>query len=58
LNHEDIAEQEEQELESHVTEAEVKTILPKMADLLVDGTRPVSDILDQILDWINGIEGC
>ncbi|MFX0116116.1 MAG: AAA family ATPase [Candidatus Hodarchaeota archaeon] len=58
LNYKDIAEQEDQELESHVTEAEVKTILPAMADLLVDGTRPVPDILNQILGWINGIEGC
>lgn len=57
LNHKDIGKQRDPELESHVTETDVKTALPTMADLLVDGTRPVPDLVNQILAWIRGFEG-
>lgn len=35
-------------IESHSTELEVKNILPQIADLIVDGTRPIKDLVQEI----------
>ena len=43
------------EAESHSTEADVKDVLPMMADLIVDGAQAVDDLVREIL---SGIEDC
>lgn len=40
------------EYESHTTEADVKAVLPAMADLVVDGTLPVPDLVNHIVAWV------
>ena len=39
-------------LEVHSTETQVKTILPGIADLTVDGTQPVERLLQEIVNWV------
>jgi hypothetical protein len=39
--------------EEHPTEAEVGTVLPAMADLTVDGARPVEELLHETVAWIH-----
>jgi cytidylate kinase len=38
--------------EAHTTEADVNTVLPALADLVADGARPVPDLVNQIVAWI------
>jgi cytidylate kinase len=40
--------------DAHTTEADVKNVLPAMADLVADGARPVPDLVNQIVAWIQG----
>jgi dephospho-CoA kinase len=42
----------QQRLEAHSTEVQVKTILTKMADCTVNGTRPVASLLKEIVNWV------
>ncbi|MFB2836539.1 AAA family ATPase [Floridanema evergladense] len=44
--------QQWQLLEAHSTEAQVQTALPAMADLTVDGTRKIEDLVLEIVGWI------
>ncbi len=37
------------QIEAHSTEAQVKTVLPRMADITVDGARPVEDLVREIV---------
>lgn len=39
--------------EAHSTEIQVATILPRIADLVIDGVRPFEENVRQILDWIH-----
>jgi len=39
-------------IEEHSTEAEVKTTLKTIADLIVDGRKQAKDIVDEILLWL------
>lgn len=43
---------QQQQIEAHSTEAQVKTVLPKMADLTVDGTRTIEELVAEIVQWI------
>ena len=38
--------------EAHSTEAQVRTALPQLADLVVDGSRPERELLEDILLWV------
>jgi cytidylate kinase len=38
-------------IETHSTETQAKMILPLMADLIVDGNQPDSEIADEVLSW-------
>jgi hypothetical protein len=40
------------EAEEHPIEVQVGTVLPEMADLIVDGARPVEDLLREMVTWI------
>ena len=39
-------------IESHSTEAQVKVFLAGMADLTVDGTQPMENLVHEIVTWI------
>lgn len=39
-------------IEEHSTEYQVVETLPSVADLLVDGSRPVEQLVDEIVQWI------
>ena len=41
-----------QRVEEHSTEAQVGTVLPGMADFLVDGARPLEGLLQEIVRWV------
>lgn len=45
--------QQWQQLEAHSTEAQVETVLAEMADLTIDSTRKIEDLVLEIVDWIN-----
>lgn len=56
----DAGKQTAPEHEAHTTEADVKIVLPAMADLVADGARPVPDLVNHIVAWIqdkSGAEG-
>jgi hypothetical protein len=40
------------QIESHSTEAQVNSVLPQKADLIVDGRRSVEDIVTQVVQWV------
>jgi len=40
------------ELESHATEAEVNNAIRGLADLIVDGSKPVNDICEELVVWL------
>lgn len=44
--------QQWQQFEAHSTEAQVQTVLLTMADLTVDGTRKIEDLVLEIVGWI------
>ncbi|OKH32379.1 hypothetical protein NIES2119_26455 [[Phormidium ambiguum] IAM M-71] len=44
--------QQWQQFEAHSTEAQVQTVLLTMADLTVDGTRKIEDLVFEIVGWI------
>lgn len=44
-----------EQIESHSTELEVKNILAARADLIVDGTRSITDIVHEIETYVNKI---
>jgi hypothetical protein len=46
-DHEDL-----QRTDAHQTEAQVRTMLPSMADLTVDGTRPIDGLLHDTVIWV------
>jgi len=53
LCNKNIQEEEKLEkLEEHTTEAEVTTILPNVADLTVDGARPLNSLVQEIVNWL------
>jgi len=52
LNQGGTGKQRDPEYESHATEEDVKAVLPAMADLVVDGTRRVPDLMEQIVAWM------
>jgi len=39
-------------VETHSTEAQVRAMLPGIADLTVDGNQPIERLLHQILTWV------
>jgi dephospho-CoA kinase len=42
----------QQRFDVHSTEIQVRTLLPEMADFTVDGTRPVANLLQEIVHWV------
>lgn len=38
-------------IESHTTEEQVKNLLPKRADLVVDGRRRAEDVVNEVVQW-------
>ena len=40
-------------IEHHSTEVQVGTILPNLADLVVDGARPLDDLVAEIRTWLD-----
>lgn len=49
-----LAQREElQQIEAHSTEAQVQTVLLGMADLIVDNTRTIKELVKEILTWVN-----
>ncbi len=45
--------QQWQQLEAHSTESQVQTVLPEMADLTVDSTRKIEDLVLEIVTWVS-----
>lgn len=43
---------EQQQDDRHASETQVNAILPQIANLIVDGTRPVEDLVHDITLWI------
>jgi hypothetical protein len=41
-----------EEWASHSTEVQVATTLPKIADLIVDGSRPLEDLAREVEQWV------
>jgi dephospho-CoA kinase len=44
--------QQWQHFETHSTEAQVQTVLPAMADLTLDSTQKIEDLVLEIVGWI------
>lgn len=44
------------ELEQHSTEIAVRTALPRLAHLIVDGTRPMNDLVTEITRWAAALQ--
>lgn len=44
-----------EQIESHSTEADVLTRLDGMADLSLDGSRPVVKIVDEVVSWLSAL---
>lgn len=44
---------EKKDVEKHSTEQQVLYDLPNMADLVLNGTRPVDSLVSKIINWIN-----
>ena len=42
-----------QQIEAHSTEVQVQTVLLEMADLTVDNTREIKELVEEILMWVN-----
>ena len=47
------SESELKKYDSHSTEKQVVYILPKIADLVIDGNKKIEEIVSEILEWIN-----
>jgi hypothetical protein len=52
-----------QRVETHSTEAQVRAMLPGIADFTVDGTQPIDRLLHQIVTWsqqdtVVAVKGC
>jgi dephospho-CoA kinase len=45
--------QELYRIEHHSTEAQVGTILPSLADLVVDGAKPLNSLIREIKTWLD-----
>jgi dephospho-CoA kinase len=45
--------QQWQQLEAHSTESHVQTVLPEMADLTVDSTQKIEDLVLEIVTWVS-----
>ena len=43
-------------LESHSTEIEVERELPEVADLLIDGSSPLEQLIDEVADWVHQLK--
>jgi adenylate kinase family enzyme len=41
-----------QQIETHSTEVQVQTVLSKMADLTVDSTRKIEELVKEIVTWV------
>jgi dephospho-CoA kinase len=41
-------------IESHSTETQVRTVLPHMADKVVDGDRPIDAVVREVVSWVRG----
>ncbi|MFP5274121.1 AAA family ATPase [Coleofasciculus sp.] len=44
--------EQQQQIETHSTEAQVQTVLPAIADLTVDGNRTIEELVVEIVRWI------
>jgi len=42
-----------QRIESHSTETQVHTVLPHMADKVVDGDRPIDVVVREVVSWVH-----
>jgi dephospho-CoA kinase len=40
------------QIETHSTEVQVRTVLPESADLIVDGSKELDDLVNEIVDWV------
>ena len=40
---------------SHSTEVQVGTALPRVADLVIDGSRPLGEVARQVKEWVRSI---
>ncbi len=41
-------------IEAHSTETQVRTVLPHMADKVVDGDRPLDEVVQDVVAWVRG----
>ncbi len=57
LHDHDVREEEIERMDSHLTEREVKEHLPQIADLRLQATRPLKDIVRDIVSWIHEGDG-
>jgi len=48
----DVDREQLERIERHSTELQLQTIVPSMANLTVDGTRPVRDLVREIAGWV------
>ena len=46
------------QFEAHSTEDQVNTVLPQKADLIVDGRRPVEDLVYEVVQWVRTQPSC
>ncbi len=44
-----------EKLDSHSTESQVNSILRKVADLTIDGSKSVKDLTNEVVSWINQV---
>jgi dephospho-CoA kinase len=45
--------QQWQQFEAHSTESQVQALLPEMADLTLDSTRKIEDLVLEIVTWVS-----
>ena len=43
------------EWEAHSTEVQVAMTLPELADLTIDGARPLKDLIHEVKEWVRGV---
>lgn len=41
-----------QKLETHSTEVQVRTVLPELADLIVDGDKEPGELVEEVVNWV------
>lgn len=52
LNERGLVADEQRQCEGHTSEVQVRTSLPQVADLIVDGTQSIADLTNDIVNWL------